>query len=139
MPIRYEKHITRAMLRAEPETLWVFGDNLRRKGLGGQAAEMRGEPNAIGIPTKREPGMHPVDFFTDGDLAAYEDARAHDLMRLAQHLMNGGAVVLPADGIGTGRARLKQSAPAVWAQLQEDLQGLAAAAARSLTHTQGIA
>lgn len=28
MPIRTEKHISRAMLRAEPETLWVFGDNL---------------------------------------------------------------------------------------------------------------
>jgi len=53
MGIRTEKHITRQMLRAEPGTLWVFGDNLQRKGLGGQAKEMRGEPNAIGIPTKK--------------------------------------------------------------------------------------
>jgi redox-sensitive bicupin YhaK (pirin superfamily) len=29
--------------------LFVFGDNLRRTGFGGQAAEMRGEPNAVGI------------------------------------------------------------------------------------------
>lgn len=128
MPIRYERHITRDMLRGEPETLFVFGDNLRRAGLGGQAKEMRGEPNAIGIPTKREPSMHPVAFFQDGDLDAYLDARAHDLYRLVRHLRDGGTIVMPAEGIGTGRARLHQTAPAVWRQLQEDLYALKAAA-----------
>jgi hypothetical protein len=129
MPIRTEKYITREMLRAEPDTLWVFGDNLQRKGLGGQAKEMRGEPNAVGIPTKKAPGMHPVDFFNDRDFDRYLDARAHDLMRLVHHLRCGGDVVLPADGLGTGRARLKQSAPKVWDQLQEDLHALRETAA----------
>lgn len=129
MPIRYEKHITREMLRAEPETLFVFGDNLQRRGLGGQAREMRGEPNAVGIPTKRAPSMHPCDMYKDADLDAYLYARAHDVMRLSQHLMDGGVVVLPADGLGTGRAQLKQSAPAIWDQLQADLAALTAAAA----------
>lgn len=126
MPIRIEKHITRAMLRAEPDTLWVFGDNLQRKGLGGQAAEMRGEPNAVGIPTKKAPGWHPVDFFNDRDLEAYRKAREPDLARLIRHLSKGGEVVLPADGLGTGRARLQQSAPAIWAELQDDMNSLRA-------------
>lgn len=121
MPIRTERFITRAMLKAEPDTLFVFGDNLERRGLGGQAKEMRGEPNAVGIPTKRAPGMHPVDFFTDRDLDAYLDARFAALTRLDFHLEAGGSVVLPADGLGTGRARLKQTAPAIWQQLQADL------------------
>jgi len=128
MPIRYEKRVTRDMLLAEPTWLWVFGDNLKRTGLGGQAKEMRGEPNAVGIPTKKEPSMHPVAFFRDWDLDAYLDARAHDLYRLQRHLRGGGTVVLPADGLGTGRAALKLSAPKIWEQLQEDIQVLKASA-----------
>jgi hypothetical protein len=46
------KHITREMVRADPSTVFVFGDNMARNGLAGQAKEMRGEPNAIGVPTK---------------------------------------------------------------------------------------
>ncbi len=65
MPIRREPHITRQMVRAEPEAYWVFGDNLARKGLGGKAREMRGEPNTIGIVTKRAPTMNPEAFFSD--------------------------------------------------------------------------
>lgn len=128
MPIRYVKHIHRSMLLAEPTWLWLFGDNLLRAGFGGQAREMRGEPNAVGIPTKREPSMRPEAFFSDADYDAYLDARAHDLYRLQRHLQNGGTVVLPADGIGTGRARLRQTAPKIWDQLREDLRALEASA-----------
>lgn len=127
MPIRYEKRITRDMLRAEPDTLFVFGDNLQRRGFGGQAKEMRGEPNAVGIPTKKAPSMHPCDMYKDADLAAYKRARSEDLNRLGEHLTRGGTVVLPADGLGTGRAQLERCAPAVWEQLQIDLATLRAA------------
>lgn len=66
MSFRYVKYITRQMMRAEPTTLFVFGDNLAQVGYGGQAKEMRGEPNAVGIPTKRKPSRTaPDEFFTD--------------------------------------------------------------------------
>ena len=39
--------------RANPRAIYVFGDNLLRKGLGGQAKEMRGEPNTLGIVSKK--------------------------------------------------------------------------------------
>jgi hypothetical protein len=42
---------TRATARRYTDALFAFGDNLARTGRGGQAAALRGEPNAVGIPT----------------------------------------------------------------------------------------
>lgn len=47
------RHISRAYVRANRDKLFLFGDNLERRGFGGQAAAMRAEPNAVGIPTKK--------------------------------------------------------------------------------------
>jgi hypothetical protein len=44
--------ITREMVQADRNTVYVFGDNVARHGLGGQAKAMRGEPNTIGVSTK---------------------------------------------------------------------------------------
>ena len=49
------RFITREYVRANPDKIFLFGDNLEQRGLGGQAAAMRGEPNAVGIPTKKRP------------------------------------------------------------------------------------
>lgn len=126
MPIRFERHITREMLRAEPEALFVFGDNLARAGYGGQAAAMRGEPNAIGIPTKQRPARDPGAYFTDDDLPAFLAAARPAFEALAQHLARDRVVVLPADGIGTGLADLQRRAPRIWASLQRALARLEA-------------
>jgi hypothetical protein len=123
MPVRFERLITPAMCRAEPETLWVFGDNLRRAGMGGQAV-IRGLPNAVGIPTKRAPSWRDWAFFTDADLARYNDASTDAWVRLMEHVAVGGEVVLPFDDLGTGRAELKRRAPRVWAELQSDVNEL---------------
>lgn len=108
------KHITRAMLRAEPDTLFVFGDNMQRRGLGGQAREMRGEPNAVGIPTKRAPSMLFDAFFDDSDLPKALPEIEAAFRRLREHAMTGGKIVWPADGIGTGMAELAKRAPLIW-------------------------
>jgi hypothetical protein len=106
VPIEMRPWITRAMLRAEREKLFVFGDNLARVGFGGQAKEMRGEPNAVGLPTKRS----PHEFLQDRDLDEIRSVVAPDLMRLQNHLLVGKTIVWPADGIGTGRAALHHHA-----------------------------
>jgi hypothetical protein len=111
MTIEYRKWITRAMLRAEPDKLFVFGDNMQRYGLGGQAKEMRGEPNAVGIPTKHAPHMGAGAFFHSNDFDRWYVASHPDFVRIENHVINGGVVVWPEDGIGTGRARLAQGAP----------------------------
>ena len=110
--LEHEHRITRKDLRKNPDKLYVFGDNLERKGLvGGQASAMRGEPNAVGIPTKRYPSSSPDAYFTDQDFERFKEAVAPDLKRLREF---EGTIIWPSDGIGTGRAKLKQSAPKIW-------------------------
>lgn len=119
--IEYRDYITRAMLRAEPKALFVFGDNLIRRGLGGQAKEMRGEPNAIGIPTKRFPTMEKDAFLKDKDLAEWLERSAFNMGLLVAH---EGKIVWPCAGIGTGLAQLKQHAPMIWRAIERLRKGL---------------
>jgi hypothetical protein len=54
--------ITKEYLRANPNHIFVFGDNLLRKGKGG-AAELRDEPNARGFITKKAPNNETESFY----------------------------------------------------------------------------
>lgn len=115
MPIKLQKWITRADLRANPDTKYVFGDNLRRIGYGGQAAEMRGEPNAVGIPTK----ISPTHFATDDKALDFLRIWVIEFENLDYWLgACGGTVVWPADGIGTGLADMPNRAPILWSMLE---------------------
>ncbi len=116
MPLYRQKLIKRADLRANPTWTYVFGDNFERVGYGGQAREMRGEPNAFGIPTK----WSPVECFSDKpeELFFVFELWAGHFIALNGLLQTGGVVVWPADGIGTGLARLEESAPRLWQILQ---------------------
>jgi len=113
MPLLYIRRYTRHMIVSHPTWLFVFGDNLMRTGSAGQAAAARGLPNAIGIPTKRAPGMRPDDFFTDADLDKWTENASGDLIRLVTHVECGGAVIWPLYGIGTGLADLTRRAPRI--------------------------
>lgn len=103
------------MIRAEPSTLFVFGDNFQRRGFGGQAIEMRGEPNSVGIPTKRSPNNYDSSFLNDYDYGEWSRAVAPDLKRLREH---SGQIVWPWNGIGTGLAQLQTRAPMIWRTLE---------------------
>lgn len=124
MGFRTEKMITPAMMRAEPKTLFVFGDNMRGTGRGGQAATMRDEPNGLGIPTKWIPSMVETAFFCDDDLPHVRGTLQKRLKKLSDHLNKGGNVVWPEDGIGTGRAQLQQRAPSIWSMIEDARQDL---------------
>lgn len=114
MPIRFQKWITRQDLRDNPDTLYVFGDNLIRVGMGGQAKAMRGEPNALGIPTKAT----PYDFADDRYLGIFAREMGQAFISLHAKLAAGGNIVWPEDGIGTGLAELEIRAPLVWNLLE---------------------
>lgn len=118
--------ITRADLRANPDRLYVFGDNMERRGLGGQAAEMRGEPNAVGVVTKWRPGCGAYDYLADQDLVSADVRPRWDeaFDRLRAHLAAGGTVVLPTEPLGSGLADLPRRAPAVAAELARRVAGL---------------
>ena len=104
--IEYRDWINRADLLAEPDKIFVFGDNAERWGLGGQAKEMRGEPNAFGIATLYAPGK-PYD---GNDRKAIKIV-CDDLAALALYLRQGKIIVTPSAGVGTGLADLRNAAP----------------------------
>lgn len=124
MPLLFQHRIYRADLRANRSALYVFGDNEERVGLGGQAAEMRGEPNAIGIATLRAPGHYWNRRETMRQCAVIDK----DAAPVFAALDDGRVVVFPLDGIGTGLARLKESAPATFDHLQRLLDRMRGAA-----------
>lgn len=128
MPIRTVNRYTRSDLRANKNTLFVFGDNMVRQGRGGQAAECRDEPNAVGIPTKWNPSTNQSAYFSDLDIAKATPQIDAAFNRLVDHLRQGGDVVWPADGIGTGLAKLREKAPAINAYIERKRAELLAAA-----------
>lgn len=121
MPVRQVKFITREMVRSHPEKLFLFGDNLKRVGMGGQAREMRGEPNAIGIATKVSPGNKPEDFFCDDKYQCYLKIIKQDLALVFDALKNNKVVIIPKDGLGTGLSDLPNKAPRIFKYLQSQI------------------
>ena len=114
----YKSMITRELVKSRSKDVWLFGDNLDGKGYGGMAKEIRGEPNAVGIPTKRHPSMSPDSFFMDNDydiVVMVVEAALKHAEELAIKL--GGEVIVPA-GIGQGWANLPQHAPKIWKYLK---------------------
>lgn len=112
--------IYRSTLRSRPDDLFVFGDNMEGRGLGGQAREMRGEPNAVGIPTKWAPERRASAYFSDDDRTNRDVWHAiHGAFdRLRSALDAGRNVVIPADGLGTGLAELPVRAPKLHAMIE---------------------
>ena len=118
--------ITREFVRSHQTWLFVFGDNLAKKGLGGQAREMRGEPNAVGIATKRSPSMNGDAFFSDSDahnvivMGAIKDS----FRILEFHLLSGDVVVIPKNGVGGGLANLPVNAPLIDTFIKDSISRL---------------
>lgn len=119
MPIIYQSRIIRADLKRNPNVFYVFGDNVEGWGKKGQAAEMRGEPNAIGVPTKWKPSLAEDAFFYDHQREQAIPLMEHPLNAIKKHLLIGKIVIWPADGIGTGYSRLPHTAPKLWAELEQ--------------------
>lgn len=112
MPLKFVKWITRDMVQAEPDARFVFGDNAARVGLGGQAKAMRGEPNAIGVATKRHCFGGSDQFFSDDQVDALAIVDK-DIDLVVTALSQGRTVYVPLDGLGTGLSELPSRAPAL--------------------------
>jgi len=116
VPILRQQWITRADLKANRNSLYVFGDNMVRTGRGGQASAMRGEPNAFGIPTKWYPSNDLWAFFKDADFttdSVVSWTLTGAFTHLTEVLHDGYTVVIPTDGLGTGLSRLPETAPTI--------------------------
>jgi hypothetical protein len=106
--------------------VFLFGDNTNDRTItkhipSSTQAVIRGLPNAIGIDTKKDRGVNPSSYFTDADYNAF---KKHVDNVIQQVKSSGKIIVIPADGIGTGKAMLKQKAPRLFGYLQQELNGL---------------
>lgn len=115
--VRYQANsdvkITREQIKANPKTLFLFGDNLQRMGLGGQAKTMRGEVNSLGIVTKRLMN-HTEDaliFDNSTDIGFIKEIITLDFIRVHKYLRSGYFNTLVIPSLGTGLAKLHVNAP----------------------------
>lgn len=113
MPVIFQKFINREDLQANKDILYVFGDNTKRVGMGGQAGAMRGEPNAVGVATKWTPTSGTNAFFNDEDFADVVLIIEEDLKPVIRALTHGEIVIIPLDGLGTGLSELPTRAPKI--------------------------
>lgn len=129
MPVIFQKIVKREDLirNFDPQNplsnvLYVYGDNVKRVGMGGQAGEMRRQPNAVGIATK----YTPDEFFGEeaADIEAQRRVIDRDMKPLFAHAVAGGIIVWPADGIGTKLAGLAIYAPTTLAYIESKLAAL---------------
>jgi hypothetical protein len=111
----YLKRITRPL---------VFGDNVAKRGYGGQAKAMRGEPNAVGVPTKWNPDTNNDSYFSDDDFKEIKPLIDEAFKKLKLLKAQGYDIVIPADGLGTGLAELPKRAPLIHDYIKRKISGL---------------
>lgn len=119
--------IKRQDARDNPHVLYLFSDDCDRAHEGGWARELRDEENAVGIRVKWNRRSESDSYFRDRDLDEIVAMLEEDFVPVFEHIENGGIVVIPSTGIGTGIGKLSHFAPRVFAHLSELLERLEAA------------
>lgn len=114
--ILYQHRVFRIDLRnnIHRNVYYLFGDNIAREGYGGQAKEMRDEPNAIGVATKVSPAM----YMSDDALKNNCKIMWKDLQEAFEVVMDGGTIVIPSDGLGTGLSAMPEKCPITFKHLE---------------------
>lgn len=109
-------------LRDNPQLLFVFGDNTKRYGNGGQAI-VRFEPNAIGLATKGAPLANYSSYWRDDTYDSNVEYIDSDIKRIKEvAAANEQTLVFAAGGYGTGLAYLNETAPKTFDYLCGRLQ-----------------
>jgi hypothetical protein len=121
---RTDKIVLRSELKANPTTLYLFGDNDIRKGLGGQAKEMRGESNAIGVSTKKLPARGEEAYKSDTELEKNKEIITNDINKAIAEWNTGKYNKLIIPQMGVGLAELPTRAPETYKFLQQELKRL---------------
>lgn len=105
------------LCRQHPDKVFVFGDNAKRFGMGGQAV-IRNESNTLGVATKRKPSMTESSFFSESSETDL-DTVLSDLSTVWAALKEGKEVVIPVTAagevsLGRERAELPERAPSIY-------------------------
>jgi len=116
----------RIEVEKQKDKIFLFGDNtddrLNTKYIPSSTqAVIRGLNNAIGIDTKKNRGTGKDSYFTDSDFDVFKKQVDQ---AINQAKKTGKIIVIPADGIGTGKAMLAEKAPKLFDYLQQELTNL---------------
>ncbi len=103
---------------ANPHNIYVFGDNFKHFGNGGQAM-IRSAKNSIGLATKKLPSQEANSFFDDSlDDFVGMLTDIYKLYQMTQHPAYADyTMVFPKAGLGTGLSELPTRAPFINQQL----------------------
>ena len=133
MPLLVMPWYTQELITKNRDHTFVFGDNSVRKGYGGQARACRDQPNTIGIITKKLPSYDKEAFYYEKDFDEWLEASKQDFKRVRYALNYNAKVVWPEDGVGTGRAGLKENAPSILAYIEEFYKEISVTYGKNLT------
>lgn len=122
----YDGKWTRDEVAKQTDKVFLFGDNtddrLNTHHIPSSTqAVIRGLPNAIGIDTKKDRGTEESSYFTDADFDTFKQ-QVDEAIQQAKD--SGKTIVIPKDGIGTGKAELPTRAPKLFNYLQQELNKL---------------
>ena len=122
--IIFQKFIYREDMQANPNIFYLFGDNEKRYGNGGQAHQMRGEPNAIGIRTKKAPLYDDWVYWSDEDYDRQVALVNEDMQKVWDRVKFGHHIIIPLDGLGTGMSQLNTRAPKTLLYIEKWIKNL---------------
>ena len=113
----------RVDIEKQTDKVFLFGDNTDDRLVtkyipASTQAVIRGLPNAIGIDTKKNRGTSIQSYFTNSDFNTFKQ-QVDEAIQKAKD--SGKIIVIPEDGIGTGKAMLKEKAPKLFSYLEEQL------------------
>lgn len=113
-----EKWYSIGTCEANPNMLFVFGDNEQRMGMGGQAI-IRQMPNAVGLATKKSSAF----YWSDDNLEHNKKVINGDIYEIKRQYEEEKYkyLVLPKAGLGTGLSDLHNQAPRTFLYLTERL------------------
>ncbi|MGY5881801.1 MAG: hypothetical protein RTV31_16240 [Candidatus Thorarchaeota archaeon] len=116
-----QKYVDAEFLRTNPDCIFVFGDNLERKGKGG-AATVRDEPNTYGFITKKQPLNVDSAFYHPTE---YRDVYRKETEKLVAEALDNPDKCYLISKLGAGLAnRFNIFEEIIERNLKEDLQEL---------------
>lgn len=108
------KWYSKELLQDNSYKIFVFGDNLERRGKGGQAV-IRHERNSFGLATKVKPSTSVDSFFEDSNPAHYK-AIEDDLLELKE-IGKDTTLVFPSGGLGNGLSQMHFRCPKLFSYM----------------------
>lgn len=121
---KINKKVTRDKVRENKDVLYLFGDNTIGKGLGGQAKEMRGEPNTVGIVTKRFPSTTDNSYFIDEDYETFKAFTNQGFRDVIKYVYDNKPRAVVEPPLGVGLADLPKRAPECYKYLRHVMDSL---------------